>query len=202
MFVISQEKLNELDQAQNQEFLYDLVYEIIKENPALKLNGQFDELIEPVQNLMNQYLQKGINQINTLKYMVKSHVYLGIDYENDPYFAWIKQEMEDYNIEEQVTYVDAFYEILESYKKEVIGKDFEYLIEATHQLELVRDLSNSTKYLEDVYPRKIAFLKEKGSTLDLNNQNLTYDKILAKEFVLGNKFKNNIFIKNILNWEN
>ena len=50
MFVLSQEKLAELDQAQNQEFLYDLIYEIIKENPVLKLNGQFDDLLEPVQN--------------------------------------------------------------------------------------------------------------------------------------------------------
>ena len=44
MLILSQEKLYELDVEQNKEFLYDLVYEIIKENPALKLNGQFDQL--------------------------------------------------------------------------------------------------------------------------------------------------------------
>lgn len=135
MFVLHKEKLFELDQAQNQEFLFDLVYEIIKENPALKLNGQFDDLVQPIKNLMNQYLEKGINQINTLKYMVKSHVYLGVDYDNDPQFEWIKIEMKNYNIDDQITYVDAFHEILEDYKRRVIGHDFVFFIEAIKKIK-------------------------------------------------------------------
>ena len=154
MFILSQAKLYELEKEQNQEFLNDLVYEIIKENPALKLNGYFSELLEPVQNLMNRYLEKGVNQINTLKYMVKSHIYLGIDYENDLQYSWLKSDMEYYNIEEQVTYVDAFYEILEDYKKRVIGENFEFMIRAINQLK--RDFSNlnTQEIFSMLYPEK------------------------------------------------
>lgn len=200
MFVLHQEKLFELDQAQNQEFLFDLVYEIIKENPALKLNGQFDQLVEPVQGLMNQYLEKGINQINTLKYMVKSHVYLGIDYENDPQFDWLKIEMENYHIEEQVTYVDAFYEILESYKKNVIGKDFKFLIDAINQLSSIKEGFKSNILLEEIYPQKVDFLRENEVSVFNNYDNLK-DQFFLRESVLGKKFKNNCFLQNIYNLE-
>lgn len=200
MFVLSQEKLFELDQEQNQEFLFDLVYEIIKENPVLKLNGYFDELVEPVQNLINQYLEKGINQFNTLKYMVKSHVYLGIDYNNDPQFDWIKTEMENYSIDEQVTYVDAFYKIVEEYKKEVIGKDFGYLINAITQLSEINDRFKFNILLEGIYPQKADFLKKREISVFHNQDNLK-DLIFLKEFVLGKCFKENIFIRNIYNLE-
>ena len=200
MFVLRQEKLFELDQAQNQEFLFDLVYEIIKENPALKLNGQFDQLVEPVQCLMNQYLEKGINQINTLKYMVKSHVYLGIDYENDPQFDWIKTEMENYSIEEQVTYVDVFYEILENYKENVIGKNFEFLIDAITQLSSIKEGFKSDILLEDIYPQKVDFFKKNEISIFNNHDNLK-DQFFLRMFILGRNFKNNHFINNIYSLE-
>ncbi|NHB58774.1 hypothetical protein G9F32_12220 [Acinetobacter sp. 194] len=184
MFTLRQEKLFELDQAQNQEFLHDLVYEIIKENPALKLNGQFNELVKPVQKLIDKYLKKGINQINTLKYMVKSHVYLGIDYDEDSQFDWIKLEMENYNISDQITYVDAFYNLLEDYKTKVIGIDLIFFIEA------VKNFKNG---LGDIYPQKIIFLKSKG---------LYKSKNSIEEFILGKNYKNNCFIKNIIKLEN
>ena len=147
---------------------------------------------------MNQYLQKGINQINTLKYMVKSHVYLGIDYENDPYFAWIKQEMEDYNIEEQVTYVDAFYKLVEDYKKRVIGHDFEYLVNAIQKNKEV-DLSlNVFDQIEYIYSEKFSFLNDRNA-LKIENRDFSLNKFHIKDFVLGKRFKQNYFIKNIYN---
>lgn len=200
MFTLHQEKLFELDQAQNQEFLYDLVYEIIKENPALKLNGQFNELVKPVQKLIDKYLKKGINQINTLKYMVKSHVYLGINYENDPHFAWIKTEMEGFNIEDQLTYVDAFYDLLEGYKRKVVGKDFSFFIEAIDRLVMVTSDIKRLDLLEKIYPKKTNYLNSIDN-LNLDVSRLLSDKIYCEEFVLGFDFKNNIFIKNIYGLE-
>lgn len=200
MFILSQEKLYELEKEQNQEFLNDLVYEIIKENPALKLNGYFSELLEPVQNLMNQYLGKGVNQINTLKYMVKSHIYLGIDYENDLQYSWLKSDMEYYNIEEQVTYVDAFYEILEDYKKRVIGENFEFMIRAINQLK--RDFSNlnTQEIFSMLYPEKAEFLRNKDAFISFSENQLK-DVDVSKKFVLGSDFNNNFFIKNIQSLE-
>ena len=200
MFVLSQEKLYELEKEQNQEFLNDLVYEIIKENPALKLNGYFSELLEPVQNLMNRYLEKGVNQINTLKYMVKSHIYLGIDYENDLQYSWLKSDMEYYNIEEQVTYVDAFYEILEDYKKKVIGENFEFMIRAMNQLK--RDFSNlnTQEIFSMLYPEKAEFLRNKDAFISFSENQLK-DVDVSKKFVLGSNFNNNFFIKNIQSLE-
>lgn len=200
MFILSQEKLYELEKEQNQEFLNDLVYEIIKENPALKLNGYFSELLEPVQNLMNRYLEKGVNQINTLKYMVKSHIYLGIDYENDLQYSWLKSDMEYYNIEEQVTYVDAFYEILEDYKKKVIGENFEFMIRAMNQLK--RDFSNlnTQEIFSMLYPEKAEFLRNKDAFISFSENQLK-DVDVSKKFVLGSNFNNNFFIKNIQSLE-
>ncbi len=200
MFILSQEKLYELEKEQNQEFLNDLVYEIIKENPALKLNGYFSELLEPVQNLMNRYLEKGVNQINTLKYMVKSHIYLGIDYENDLQYSWLKSDMEYYNIEEQVTYVDAFYEILEDYKKRVIGENFEFMIRAMNQLK--RDFSNlnTQEIFSMLYPEKAEFLRNKDAFISFSENQLK-DVDVSKKFVLGSNFNNNFFIKNIQSLE-
>lgn len=200
MFILSQEKLYELEKEQNQEFLNDLVYEIIKENPALKLNGYFSELLEPVQNLMNRYLEKGVNQINTLKYMVKSHIYLGIDYENDLQYSWLKSDMEYYNIEEQVTYVDAFYEILEDYKKRVIGENFEFMIRAINQLK--RDFSNlnTQEIFSMLYPEKAEFLRNKDAFISFSENQLK-DVDVSKKFVLGSDFNNNFFIKNIQSLE-
>lgn len=200
MFILSQEKLHELEKEQNQEFLNDLVYEIIKENPALKLNGYFSELLEPVQNLMNRYLEKGVNQINTLKYMVKSHIYLGIDYENDLQYSWLKSDMEYYNIEEQVTYVDAFYEILEDYKKKVIGENFEFMIRAMNQLK--RDFSNlnTQEIFSMLYPEKAEFLRNKDAFISFSENQLK-DVDVSKKFVLGSNFNNNFFIKNIQSLE-
>lgn len=200
MFILSQEKLHELEKEQNQEFLNDLVYEIIKENPALKLNGYFNELLEPVQNLMNQYLGKGVNQINTLKYMVKSHIYLGINYENDLQYSWLKSDMEYYNIEEQVTYVDAFYEILEDYKKKVIGENFEFMIRAMNQLK--RDFSNlnTQEIFSMLYPEKAEFLRNKDAFISFSENQLK-DVDVSKKFVLGSNFNNNFFIKNIQSLE-
>lgn len=186
MFVLRQEKLFELDQAQNQEFLFDLVYEIIKENPSLKLNGQFNELIIPTQKLMNQYLEKGVNQINSLKYMIKSHVYLGVDYEKDPQFEWIKLEMENYSIRDQVSYVDAFFELLEDYKKKVIGVDFVFFIKAINRLMDINKENNIKNEFKEIYPEKSHFLREK-IILDQN----------SKDFVLGVNFKENYFLNNI-----
>lgn len=200
MFILSQAKLYELEKEQNQEFLNDLVYEIIKENPALKLNGYFSELLEPVQNLMNRYLEKGVNQINTLKYMVKSHIYLGIDYENDLQYSWLKSDMEYYNIEEQVTYVDAFYEILEDYKKRVIGENFEFMIRAINQLK--RDFSNlnTQEIFSMLYPEKAEFLRNKDAFISFSENQLK-DVGVSKKFVLGSDFNNNFFIKNIQSLE-
>ena len=200
MFILSQAKLYELEKEQNQEFLNDLVYEIIKENPALKLNGYFSELLEPVQNLMNRYLEKGVNQINTLKYMVKSHIYLGIDYENDLQYSWLKSDMEYYNIEEQVTYVDAFYEILEDYKKRVIGENFEFMIRAINQLK--RDFSNlnTQEIFSMLYPEKAEFLRNKDAFISFSENQLK-DVDVSKKFVLGSNFNNNFFIKNIQSLE-
>lgn len=200
MFILNQEKLYELEKEQNQEFLNDLVYEIIKENPALKLNGYFNELLEPVQNLMNRYLEKGVNQINTLKYMVKSHIYLGIDYENDLQYSWLKSDMEYYNIEEQVTYVDAFYEILEDYKKKVIGENFEFMIRAMNQLK--RDFSNlnTQEIFSMLYPEKAEFLRNKDAFISFSENQLK-DVDVSKKFVLGSNFNNNFFIKNIQSLE-
>lgn len=200
MFILSQEKLYELEKEQNQEFLNDLVYEIIKENPALKLNGYFSELLEPVQNLMNRYLEKGVNQINTLKYMVKSHIYLGIDYENDLQYSWLKSDMEYYNIEEQVTYVDAFYEILEDYKKKVIGENFEFMIRAMNQLK--RDFSNlnTQEIFSMLYPEKAEYLRNKDAFISFSENQLK-DVDVSKKFVLGSNFNNNFFIKNIQSLE-
>ena len=200
MFILSQEKLHELEKEQNQEFLNDLVYEIIKENPALKLNGYFSELLEPVQNLMNRYLEKGVNQINTLKYMVKSHIYLGINYENDLQYSWLKSDMEYYNIEEQVTYVDAFYEILEDYKKRVIGENFEFMIRAINQLK--RDFSNlnTQEIFSMLYPEKAEFLRNKDAFISFSENQLK-DVDVSKKFVLGSNFNNNFFIKNIQSLE-
>ena len=200
MFILSQAKLYELEKEQNQEFLNDLVYEIIKENPALKLNGYFSELLEPVQNLMNRYLEKGVNQINTLKYMVKSHIYLGIDYENDLQYSWLKSDMEYYNIEEQVTYVDAFYEILEDYKKKVIGENFEFMIRAMNQLK--RDFSNlnTQEIFSMLYHEKAEFLRNKDAFISFSENQLK-DVDVSKKFVLGSNFNNNFFIKNIQSLE-
>ena len=200
MFILSQAKLYELEKEQNQEFLNDLVYEIIKENPALKLNGYFSELLEPVQNLMNRYLEKGVNQINTLKYMVKSHIYLGIDYENDLQYSWLKSDMEYYNIEEQVTYVDAFYEILEDYKKMVIGENFEFMIRAMNQLK--RDFSNlnTQEIFSMLYHEKAEFLRNKDAFISFSENQLK-DVDVSKKFVLGSNFNNNFFIKNIQSLE-
>lgn len=192
MFIIQENKIQTLSQAQDKEFLFDLIYEIIKENPALKLNGQFDELIEPVQDLMNQYLERGINQINTLKYMVKSHVYLGIDYDNDPHFEWIKILMENYNIEDQVTYVDAFYTILEDYKKKVIGKNFEYLIDAI--IHLKQHKFKAGLGLIDIYPQKVNYLLEKNINLDIKKNSFQY-------FVYGGELEHNFFIKKLFEWD-
>lgn len=193
MFTLHQEKLFELDQYHNQEFLYDLVYEIIKENPALNLNGQFNELVKPVQKLIDKYLKKGINQINTLKYMVKSHVYLGTDYEEDPQFEWIKLEMENYNISDQITYVDAFYDLLEDYKREVIGLDLIFFIDAVENFKGVTIGRNLKNELGEIYPQKINFLKINGLSKSQN---------AIEEFVLGKNYKNNCFIRNIIKLEN
>lgn len=188
MFVLSKEKLFELDQLQNQEFLFDLIYEIIKENPALKLNNQFDQLVFPVQSLINQYLGKGFNQIDTIKYMVKSHVYLGFDYEDNILFSWVKSEMEDFSVNEQVGYVNKFYEILEEYKVKVVGENFEYMIEAINNLKNVKYKEN--EFLVKIYPQKVNYLIEKNQLYDdiYNDYNF---------FVFGVTVENNFFIKNI-----
>ncbi|WP_434278851.1 hypothetical protein [Acinetobacter sp. CE-15] len=200
MLILSQEKLYELDVEQNKEFLYDLVYEIIKENPALKLNGQFDQLLEPVQSLINLYIEKGINQIYTLKYMVKSHVYLGIDYANDPQYFWLQNEMQHYNIAEQVSYVDAFYTLLESYKSVVLGHDFKFVFKAIDQLNQSFSHSNLQENLSIIYPEKIEFLKQKDLLSSLQ-ENYSNDIQSYKEYVLGKEFHHNVFIKNLINLE-
>lgn len=192
MFIIQENKIQTLSQAQDKEFLFDLIYEIIKENPVLKLNGCFEKLIEPTQSLMNAYLEKGINQFNTLKYMVKSHIYLGIDYDNDPQFDWIEILMENYNIEDQVTYVDAFYTILEDYKKKVIGKNFEYLIDAITHLK--QHKFKAGLGLIDIYPRKLNYLIEKNINIDVENNSFEI-------FLYGENFQDNFFIKNIFERE-
>lgn len=192
MFIIQENKIQTLSQAQDEEFLFDLIYEIIKENPALKLNGHFESLIEPTQFLMNTYLEKGINQINTLKYMVKSHVYLGMNYEKDPQFEWIEIEMANYNIEEQVTYVNAFYEILEDYKTKVIGENFEYLIEAIAILK--KQKFKADLALIDIYPQKVNYLLEKNINLDIKKNSFQY-------FVYGGELEHNFFIKKIFEWD-
>lgn len=188
MFIVRENKIQTLSQTQDKEFLFDLVYEIIKENPALKLNGCFEKLIEPTQALMNAYLEKGINQFNTLKYMVKSHIYLGMDYDNDPQFDWIEILMENYNIEDQVTYVDAFYTILEDYKKKVIGKNFEYLLDAINHFK--QHKFKAGLGLIDIYPRKLNYLIEKNINIDVENNSFEI-------FLYGENFQNNFFIKNI-----
>ncbi|WP_151714084.1 hypothetical protein [Acinetobacter bereziniae] len=200
MFVLSQEKLFELDVEQNKEFLYDLVYEIIKENPVLKLNGQFDQLLGPIQTLVDQYLEKGINQINTLKYMVKSHVYLGMDYPTDPQFAWIENEMQPHDIGEQVTYVEAFDKLLEDYKKRVLGQDFNFFLTAIAQLKQNLSQIDHREKFSILYPEKTEFLREKG-VFDSLQDHYSNDLQSYSAYVLGNEFDHNIFIKNITHWE-
>lgn len=190
MFKISNEKLLELHKAQNQEFLFDLIYEIIKENPILELNGHFEDLVTPVQVLINQYIEKGVNQINTLKYMVKSHVYLGMDYDKDPQFDWIKMELDNYNIRDQVTYVDAFFNILEIYKKNVLGKNFVFMIDAFYKLKEKKSNSLCEINAIDIYPQKYLFLKGKFQLSYIN-----------EEFILGENFKDNCFFKKIYKLE-
>ena len=200
MFVLQQEKLFELDQAQNKEFLFDLVYEIIKENPALQLDAELNLLVEPVRILMAKYIKKGINQINTLKYMVKSHVYLGVDFENDPQCDWINTEMGDYNIEEQVAYVNAFYEILENYKKRVVGQNFEYLLNAIRRIEKVEGDLNVLDKIKYIYPEKVNFLNVKNA-LNIENIDFSVNKTCVNDFVLGVDYEQNYFVKNIYNLE-
>lgn len=193
MFVLSEEKLLELEQLQNQDFLFDLIYEVTKENPALKLSDQFDQLVFFIPSLINQYLERGFDQIDTLKYMVKSHVYLGLDYENNSFFSWIADEMVDYHIDDQVSYVNAFNRILQDYKINVIGENFEYMIQAIENFRNSNFQKNGS--LLKIYPQKLNYLMQKNKF----DKNIEGD---PKIFIFGLNVENNFFIKNINGLDN
>lgn len=65
--------------------------------------------------------------------MVKSHVYLGIDYANDPQYL-VPNETQHYNIAEQTSYVWMLFIHFESYKSVVLGHDFKFVFKAIEQL--------------------------------------------------------------------
>jgi len=132
--------------------------------------------------------------------MVKSHVYLGIDYANDPQYLWLQNEMQHYNIAEQVSYVDAFYTLLESYKSVVLGHDFKFFFKAIEQLNQSFSHSNLQENLSIIYPEKIEFLKQKDLLGSLQ-ENYSNDIQSYKEYVLGKEFHHNVFIKNLINLE-
>lgn len=160
MFQITEKKLKELKNEQDIEFLYELAYEVVNENPSLNLKNKFKQILDIVQRLTFEYESLGINQINTLKYMVKSHVYLGVDYGKDAQFDWIHYRLKDYSITDgQVTYVDAFYEILEDYKSKVLGFEFENIIKAL-QRKYINFNTDLESFLLNVFPEKVNFLKE------------------------------------------
>lgn len=201
MLKINENKLTILEKELIKEFLYDLVYEIIKENEILKLNENFNKLLDLVNSLIYIYNKKGITQIYTLKYMVKSHVILGCEYDQDIFYAWLINKMQDHNSQEQLTYVNAFYEILEDYKDKVIGNNYINVVNALSRIDGFNKLKNIDEQFYYLFPEKVDYLKNLNVFEDLVSKYKFHnlDKEFYMEFIVGRNFKNNIFYQNFLN---
>lgn len=192
MLVIQEHKINEFAAERDKDFLFDLIYEIIVDNKELKLNGCFNELINPVKKIIDYYLEQGIDQVETLKYMVKSHVYLGQDYIEDELFGWLRKYMQNLDKEDQLTYVNHFSELLENYKLQVLGLNFEKLILALEEYRIL----DEKRDLRNIYPEKYDFLIAKD-VIKLMDASSCYEQD-ALEFILGFNFESNIFFSQIL----
>ncbi|WEI17202.1 hypothetical protein PY247_11660 [Acinetobacter proteolyticus] len=192
MLEIQEYKISEFAAERDKEFLFDLIYEIIIENKDLKLNSCFNGLINPVKKIVDYYLDQGIDQIETLKYMVKSHVYLGQDYIEDEVFSWLRNYMQNFDKKDQLNYVNHFSELVDNYKIQVLGLNFEKLILALEECRIL----DGKRDFKDIYPEKYDFLNARGiiKSRDVSS----CGERDALEFVLGFNYENNIFFSQIL----